>query len=211
MDVRERYEAALTAVPGEVIALHGLAEVADRGERAEVAQLIAPYLGDGRVRARQYAVQTTAALRGAASVPVLLRMLDDPSPGVLRAVGWALAGERLDPDALDDLWSRVLAATSRPDRDAARRAAFWALAHQDRWPRLVLACRALAAADDRGDDDLRDRAERLLAATLAGWNRSFTRPTPAHLDELHRTIPRAAAHLPPVAARDLLHLLDHPR
>jgi hypothetical protein len=210
VDRRERYE---TALPSDVTALHGLAEVAGRAggaggaDRDEVAALVARYLVDERVRARSYAVQATGVLQGAAGVPILLAMLDDPSAGALRAVGRALARQRLGTEAVGDLWSR----TPATDREAVRRAAFKVITHQDRWPRLVFACRAVAGASDRCDEDLRQRGERLLAHTSTTWNRSFTRPARAQLDELDRLVPIVTPVLPSTDARDLLHVLEHSR
>jgi hypothetical protein len=73
VDLCSRYEAAL---PERVVALHGLAEVAPRAEYDEVAAVIAPYLGDERVRARELAVQATGHVLGAASQSTILAMLE---------------------------------------------------------------------------------------------------------------------------------------
>jgi hypothetical protein len=195
-DLRRRYEAAL---PGQVVALRGLAEVARPHEADEVAAVVAPYLADERARAREFAVQATGTLLGAASRPVVLAVLDDPSPAVVRAAGRALERQGLDPAALDDLWARAQAT----DRAVVRRAVFDVFLRQSRWPQLVLACRALTAADD----DLRHRGQLLLRAAYAGWHHAFTRPSSAELDELDRLAPEAAADLPPATARALLALL----
>jgi hypothetical protein len=195
-DLRRRYEAAL---PGQVVALRGLAEVARPDEADEVAAVVAPYLTDERARAREFAVQATGTLLGAAGRPVILAMLDDPSPAVVRAAGRVLERQGLDAAALDDLWARAQAT----DRAVVRRAAFGVFLRQSRWPRLVLACRALTAADD----DLRHRGQLLLRAALTGWHHAFTRPSPAQLDELDRLAPEAAADLPPAVGRALLDLL----
>jgi len=200
VDVRGRYEAAL---PRHVIALHGLAEVAGPGEQEEVAALVATYLGDERPRARAFAVQAIGVLRGAAAQPVMLAAFDDPSPAVVRAAGQVLAGQGLGADTLDVLWDRVVA-TGRED---VRRAAFRAFVGQGRWPRLVLACRALVAADE----DLHPWGERLLAGARAGWNSSSSLPTPAQIEELDRLVPTVADRRPPADARDLLDLLDRSR
>jgi hypothetical protein len=198
VDLRRRYEDAL---PEQVVALRGLAEVARPAEADEVAAVVAPYLSDERSRARELAVQATGALLGAAGRPVLLAMLDDPSATVVRAAGRALERQGLDAAALDALWARAVAT----DRAVVRRAVFGVFLHQSRWPRLVLACRALTAAAD--DDDLRHRGQVLLRAAYAGWHSAFTRPSPSELAELDRLAPEAAAELPPADGRALLDLL----
>jgi hypothetical protein len=97
-------------------------------------------------------------------------------PSVVRAAGRVLAREHLDVETLDELWRRSIAA----DRDALKRSVFVVFGQQGRWPRLVLGFRAVATEDE----DLQRRGTAMLDSVLASWNRAFTDPTPAQLEEL---------------------------
>jgi hypothetical protein len=186
VDVRALYRAALPAHPE---ALTGLAEVGDESDAA----VIEPFLTDDRPQARAAALAALGRLRGSAARPSALAALADPSPAVVRTAGRVLAAQGLDPAALDRVWAAALAT----DRDRVRRSAFTVFAGQDRWVRLVIACRAL----DAGDEDLRRRGRALLDALLASWNRSATRPSAGQLAEIVRLAPALSPRLPPEAER----------
>lgn len=172
VDVRHAY---LDALPGNLVALRGLAEVG----ASEDFAIVEPYLDDARPRARALAVSATGRLLATTrSRPILLAKLDDPSPSVVRTAGRVLSRQGLDAATLDDLWRRGTA----DNADALRRAAFTVFAQQSRWPRLVLACRSVAF----DDDDVQRRGRRMLESTLAAWNNAFTEPTSAQRTELHR-------------------------
>lgn len=192
VDLRQRYRGAL---PDQVVAIQGLAEV---GETADAAA-IEPYLSDERVRARVFAVHGVGRLLGAESRTHALTMLDDPSPTVVRAAGRVLAQHQLAAATLDELWRRVASS----DRDCVRRAVFGVFVEQSRWPRLVLASRAITS----DDDELRRRGERLLTSVRSSWNRSYTRPSDAQVAELTALEPRVGDRIPPTVRDELRDLL----
>ena len=169
IDVRQAY---LHALPGQVVALHGLAEVAT----AEDLDLIESYLGDERPAARAAAVLAVGRLGERASRPVMLRMLDDPSRSVVRAAGRVLGRQHLDPTTLDELWNWLMRS---PDLTRIR-VVFAVSTAQSAWPKLVLAGRSLLAADE----EVRRRGAVMFDAVMAASWHLYTRPSGAQRDEL---------------------------
>ena len=78
---------------------------------------------------------------------------------------------------------------------------FTIAARQSRWPKLVLACRALAT----DDADLHRRGAHMLDSVLASWSRSFTVPSAGTLSELQELAPKVRGKVPD---RTLVHIDD---
>jgi hypothetical protein len=181
VDVRGAY---VDALPSGPIAVQGLAEVGG----ADDVELITPYLADRRPRMRVAAVLAIGRLLGSKGRTTMLTTLDDPSPSVVRAAGLVLARQQLTTAELDDLWRRATDPAAPP---ALKRAVFVVVGQQGRWPRLVLACRAIAGADD----ELREQGRLMLDSVFSSWNRSSTDPTAGQLDELRARGPAAAGRV----------------
>lgn len=193
VDVRKTY---IDALPDDLGALMGLAEVSTAGD----VEVLESFLDDERIRARASALHALGRILGDASRDVALAMLSDESASVVRVAGRLLERQSLDHAVLDGLWE-----SSISDRasQSLRRAAFRVFAQQSRWPKLVLAVRALAA----DDVDVRERGSLMLASTLSAWNSSATEPTVAQLDELREVVPQVRRQLSSRQADELDDLL----
>jgi hypothetical protein len=194
VDLPSRYRRAL---PERLVGIQGLAEVGDEAD----AEVIKSCLDDDRPRARAFAVHGLSRLLGVKCRSLVLSMLDDPSPSVARSAIRVLADHPLDKTTVDQVWER----TASTDAESFRRTAFAVFACQSRWPKLVLACRAIAS----DDENLRRRGEHLLTSLRASWNNSFTRPSDAQIDEVTRLEPVVGSRISPAAHGDLLDWLRH--
>jgi HEAT repeat protein len=192
VDVRQAY---IDALPANLIALQGVAEVGTSDDFA----IVEPYLDDPRSRARALAVSAIGRLLDTRSRPLMLTKLDDASPSVVRAAGRVLSRQRLDDATLDYLWQRAMDASS----EALLGAAFTVFAQQGRWARLVLACRAVVL----DEEDVQRRGQQLLESTLAYWSNSFTEPTSAQRTELQLLEPRVGPRVTRRTAQELGGLL----
>jgi HEAT repeat protein len=178
------------------VALFGLSEVGEPDD----ADIVDAYLADPRPAARRAAVWALAGLQGADALPVLLGALDDPSSSVVGAASRALARHRLPWAELDDLWQRHSSGSG-----ARQRALFRVVAAQARWPRLVLACRAVLS----DDPEVAARGVVELQAVQDSWNRAQTPPQPMNLDEVRRLAPEVRARVPSRTADELDDVLRH--
>jgi hypothetical protein len=194
VDVRARY---IDALESNAIAVHGLAEVGG----ADDANLIEPLMADPRPRMRVAAVLAIGRLLGPKSRPTMFTMLGDPSPSVVRAAGRVLARQQLTAIELDDLWQRAHEVDAP---DAVRRAAFVVFAQQDRWPKLVLSCRAIASREL----DSQKHGEMMLRSVLSSWNRSSLDPAAGQLEELRELEETVVERADPNLVRELVALVN---
>lgn len=181
VDVAGRYRSMLAARPAE--AARGLGEVGS----APDAPLLYPLLDSALPRTRREAARAIGRLAGLSAEPRLLPLLLDPSSSVARAAANALISVGPSRASIEAAWD----AWRSPSTEGTRRAALRVLRSTGRWHQLRVAC--LAVADT--DPALQAMGLDLLDQCLTRWNRSFTDPPRADVDDLRAAVAAALPRL----------------
>lgn len=189
VDVLARYRDALDDPRRRAIAVAELGR--GRGSATDVTAdvaLVTPFLADERIGVRAAAVTTLHALLGPAALDAVLPLLDDPAPGVVRAVGRVL---RVHPAAVP--MERLLTA-AEPDRPAhVRRVAIGLIRERSGTDRLLIDLHTIRDPDAMIASGARDDLGTWLRARAARQ----ARPGPVQLSRLADELERSRSALPP--------------
>lgn len=163
-------------------ALHGLAETG----RAEDAALVEPFLTASAPRVRRAAVAALGRLAPDASVPHLVRALEDGSAGVSRVARIALA-PRAGSVGAEALWRLTTAGGA----EHVRVNALLLLAALAKWESIAW----LVCAQAHPDPAVSERARRLVTRWIDRFNRSGSQPTREQIERAARAVDDAAPML----------------
>ncbi len=186
-DFADVYRRLLVHGHSNIVALAGLAETGSKGD----VPTIRPFFVSKFAKERAAAIRALGSLAGDEFAAELLASLPDDAPKVTKAALKGLAGH-LDSISPDAVWSVFQHETRRHVRSAL----FILLSQFGGWGSFPFLIRVTIDSDEK-------LAERASTEILWRFNRVFTKPTAAEIDQMRQALADTRDRMPDRFARDL--------